>query len=52
MMSKTRTPSFVLELPLRVTPTQEKRLLARLETARQVYNGCLGESLKRLALLR
>ena len=51
-MSKTNTPSFILELPLRVTPTQEKRLLARLEAARQVYNACLGESLKRLALLR
>jgi len=51
-MSKTRTPSFVLELPLRVTPTQERRLLARLEAARQAYNACLGESLKRLALLR
>jgi transposase len=51
-MSKTKTPSFVLELPLRVTPTQERRLLARLEAARQVYNGCLGESLRRLALLR
>jgi len=52
MMSKTKTPSFILELPLRVTPTQERRLLARLEAARQVYNACLGESLKRLALLR
>ena len=51
-MSKTKTPSFILELPLRVTSTQERRLLAQLEAARQVYNACLGESLKRLALLR
>jgi len=51
-MGRAKTDSFILELPLRVTPTQEKRLLARLEAARQVYNGCLGESLKRLALLR
>ena len=50
-MKKT-TPSFVTELPLQTTPTDEKRLLARLEAARQVYNACLGESLKRLDLLR
>ena len=47
-----RTDSFILELPLRVSSTQEKKLLARLEAARQVYNACLGESLKRLGLLR
>jgi len=51
-MGRAKTDSFILELPLRVSPTQEKQLLARLEAARQVYNGCLGESLKRLALLR
>jgi transposase len=39
-------------MPLRTTSSDEKRLLARLEAARQVYNACLGESLKRLALLR
>ena len=38
-----RTPSFVCEVPLRVTPTQERTLLARLEAARQVYNACLGQ---------
>ena len=32
----TRTPSFVCEVPLRVSPTQERMLLARLEAARQV----------------
>jgi putative transposase len=51
-MPKAKTDSFITELPLRVTPTCERRLLARLEAARQVYNACLGESLKRLALLR
>ena len=51
-MGKTTTPSFVTELPLITTPTDEKRLLARLEAARQVYNACLGESLNRLDLLR
>ncbi|HEC33467.1 MAG TPA: transposase, partial [Chloroflexi bacterium] len=51
-MGRARRDSFVVEIPLRVTPSQEKRLLARLEAARQVYNACLGESLKRLASLR
>ena len=51
-MGKAKTPSFITELPLQVSSSQEKRLLARLEAARQVYNACLGESLKRLALLR
>ena len=46
------TSSFVVELPLRVSPQEESRLQARLEAARQVYNACLGESLRRLALLR
>lgn len=49
---RSKTDSFILDLPLRVSPSQEKRLLARLEAGRQVYNACLGESLKRLALLR
>jgi putative transposase len=51
-MPKAKTESFITELPLVVSPADEKRLLARLEAARQVYNACLGESLKRLGLLR
>jgi transposase len=46
-----QTPSFVCEIPLSVSLQEEKRLLARLEAARQLYNACLGEALKRLALL-
>ena len=46
------TDTFIAEIPLQVTHSQEKRLLARLEATRQVYNACLGESLKRLNLLR
>src|ERR1051326_6888962 len=42
-----RTPSLVCEVPLRVTPAQERTLLVRLEAARQVYNACLGEACKR-----
>jgi putative transposase len=41
--AKKRTPSFVCEIPLRVTPAQERTLLARFEAERQVYNACLGD---------
>src|SRR5215472_1265614 len=47
-----RTPSFVCEVPLRVNPSQEHILLARLEAARQVYNACLGEARTRVRLVR
>ena len=51
-MGRTKTPSFITEIPLQVNATQEKALLVRLDAAHQVYNACLGESLKRLDLLR
>ena len=40
------------EIPLRVSPPQEKVLLARLEAARQLYNACLGEAAKRVKLIQ
>lgn len=43
---------FILELPLKTTPRQEKVLLKRFNAARQIYNACLGEGLKRLRLLK
>jgi putative transposase len=46
------TPSFVCEVPLRVSRTQERTLLARLEAARQVYNACLGQARRRVRLVR
>src|SRR5215469_5277357 len=46
------TPSFVCEVPLRVTRAQERTLLARLEAARQVYNACLGQARTRVRLVR
>lgn len=49
---KNKTPSFVLELPLKTTPVQESTILVRLEAGRQLYNACLGEALKRLNLIR
>ena len=47
-----RTSSFVCELPLRVGWVLGRRLAAKVEAARQVYNACLGEALRRLGLVR
>ena len=46
------TPSFVCELPLVVSPANEGVILSRLEAARQMYNACLGEAMKRVRLIR
>jgi hypothetical protein len=46
------TPSFVCTLPLKVSATEEGVLLSRLEAARQMYNACLGEAMKRMNLIR
>lgn len=51
-MAKKTTPSFITEIPLKVTLAQESALNKRFEAARQVYNACLGEGLKRLDLMR
>ncbi|HEY5156858.1 MAG TPA: hypothetical protein VII93_02705 [Anaerolineales bacterium] len=51
-MAHATTASFVCELPLWVTPADERELLIRLECARMIYNACLGASLGRLAQLR
>lgn len=52
MSDPSKSPSFVVELPLVASPAEESTLLARLEAARQVLNACLGEALRRLSLLR
>ena len=51
-MARSKTPSFVTELPLKVSSKQEKELLSRLQAARQLYNCCLGEALIRLRQVR
>lgn len=51
-MATKKTSSFVTEIPLKATPYQEKQLNKRLEASRQVYNACLGETLRRLNLMR
>ncbi|MBD0346897.1 MAG: transposase [Coleofasciculus sp. Co-bin14] len=51
-LSTKTTPSFVWELPLVVSPASEGVLLSRLEAARQMYNACLGEAMRRVNLIR
>ncbi len=46
------TPSFMLELPLRVDWSQEYHLRAHLEAARSLYNALLSEANKRLRAMR
>ena len=47
-----QTPSFVLELPLKTSPKEEKELLSRFESARKLYNATLGEAKKRVMLIK
>lgn len=56
-MSRTRkrpsgAPTFIASIPLEVTTAQAREITARFEAARQVYNACLGESLKRAQQMR
>jgi hypothetical protein len=50
--AKKRTPTFLQELPLQVTPGQARRLRAHLEAARQPYNALLSEGQQRLRRMR
>jgi hypothetical protein len=51
-MKKSTTPTFLVELPLRVDAGQAKRLHAHFEAARCLYNALLGEAMKRLRVMR
>ena len=51
-MSKSKTPSIILELPLKIDAADEATLHTRFEAGRQLYNAILGEAKKRLELLR
>lgn len=51
-MGKQATASFITELPLQVNHQQEVVLLKRLDAGRQLYNACLGESMRRLNLVK
>ena len=52
MAKKSKTPSFLLEVPLRVTSQQARHLRAHLEAARCFYNAVLGEACQRLKRMR
>jgi putative transposase len=43
---------FIYELPLQITPHDERILNIRFNCARLLYNACLGEGLRRLDLMR
>ena len=49
---RSKTPSFVTELPLKTTMADEATILVRLDAGRQLYHACLGEALKRIGLIR
>ncbi len=46
------TDSFIHEIQLKTTPQNEAVLDVRMDAARQLYNACLGETLRRLDLMR
>jgi hypothetical protein len=50
--ASTRTPTFLLELPVQVNTGQAARLRAHLEAGRQFYNAILSLGLKRLRAMR
>jgi putative transposase len=51
-VKRASTQTFVAEFQLRTTPADERALRIRLDAARQIYNAALGESLRRLGLMR
>jgi hypothetical protein len=51
-MKKSKTPTFLLELPLSVDAGQAKRLRAHFEATRCLYNTVLAEALGRLKRMR
>lgn len=51
-MKKSKTPTFQLELQLKVNTGQARLLYVHFEAARVLYNALLGEALKRLQRLR
>ena len=52
MSMRTKSPTFVLELPLQASSQQAKHLRAHFEAARCLYNALLGEAMKRLRAMR
>ena len=51
-MKKSKTPTFLLELPLVVDAGQARRLRAHFEAAHCLLDALLGEAMKRLRAMR
>jgi putative transposase len=51
-MARTKTPSFITEVPLIVSSQDEAELLSRFQAGRQLYNALLNESMVRMNLVR
>ena len=51
-MRRSQSSSFVTELPLVVDSLTERKLLARFQAGRQLYNACLHEAMIRMNLLK
>ncbi|GET35327.1 transposase, IS605 family protein [Microseira wollei NIES-4236] len=51
-MAKSKTSSFITEIPLIVDSKQQKELLSRFQAARQLYNACLNEAMVRMNLVK
>jgi putative transposase len=51
-LAKSKTSTFVTELPLIVDSFGSKQLLSRFQAARQLYNACLSEAMARMNLVR
>ena len=51
-MGRSKTPSFITEIPLATGASEELTLLKRLEAGRQLYNACLGEAVRRVKLIQ
>ena len=51
-MRRTKTPSFITELPLIIDSKTHKKLLSRFQAGRQLYNACLSEAEARMKLVK
>ncbi len=51
-MARSKTPSFVIDIPLVVDSARESELLSRFQAGRQLYNACLNEAIARMELVR
>ena len=51
-MKRAKTPTFLIELPLKLDWSNEKPLRAHLEAARCLYNALLGEANRRMRAMR